>query len=77
MTKTATRHGRQVIRKCDLKDKFQCGKTKIDDMIAAGLIRVFPLSPGGRAKVAFEDECDDLLERMAALSGGGERQRHG
>jgi hypothetical protein len=27
--------------------------------------------------VAFEDECDDLLERMAALSGGGERQRHG
>lgn len=57
---------RAVIRKKDLPKRLAMGRTAIDGLIAAGELRVFPLTAGGRAKVAFEDEIVAFLERRAA-----------
>lgn len=56
---------RAVTRKKDIPKRLGIGRTAVDELIAANEIRVFALTPKGRAKVAFDDELDAYLERQA------------
>lgn len=56
---------RKVTRNKDIPSRLGCGRTKADEILASGEINLFPLTPGGRVKVAFDDEIDAYLERQA------------
>lgn len=56
---------RKITRKKDIPERLGLGRTAVNELIAAGLIRVFPLTPGGRAKAAFDDELEAYLVRKA------------
>lgn len=45
-----TRNPHEIIRKKNIGRFLGLGRTQVDGLIKSGLLKTFPLSPGGRAR---------------------------
>jgi len=54
----------RIIRKHKLPQYLGLGKTKVQELIDQGQLAVFPLTEGGRAKGALEDDIIALQQRL-------------
>jgi hypothetical protein len=68
MSTGAGKRARRVIRLSALGEFLGVGRSAIDEMVGAGLLHPFPITPRGRAKVVFMEEVAELQEKAAAAA---------